>query len=104
MGKAGAKRKRAFKKLFNEPVTVSIESFAMHYVFEFKHNISQTKKKVECGYAKKAKRRSLRGVVVPADLKDGKKRGHKKLLIAAMLVDHAIAKDTRVDRSAMVVK
>ena len=39
---------------------------------------------------KKSKRRALRSVVVPAELKDGKKRTSKKLLVACMLTDFKI--------------
>lgn len=84
MGKRGAKRKGLIKA----------------------QSIVTTKKKVDCGYAKKAKRRALRGVVVPADLKPAGKRGarSKKLLIAAMLADHQIAQEAQVASNAMVVK
>ena len=71
-GKRGAKRNNAVRKL----------------VGKGKEKKKQDRGKF--GGAKKEKRRALRAVAVPAELKTGRRRASKKLLIASMLVQHQL--------------
>lgn len=68
-GKRGAKRKSAARALMKVDTSSSIS------------------KQTDHGYAKKAKRRALRAVAVPEELKAQGKRTNKKLLVATMLID-----------------
>ncbi len=72
-GKRGGKRMKAAKAAIGAPIT--------------------TKHKVDRGFAKKAKRRALRTVEIPEELKDGGKRKNKKLLIAVAMADHQLSKE-----------
>ena len=75
MGKRGAKRRTASKAL----------RAAKHL---------QSTKKGDHGYAKKAKRRALRNIIVPSELKKGK-RTPKDLLVESMLVREGLQQQER---------
>mmetsp|Transcript_45431 Transcript_45431/g.91661 ORF Transcript_45431/g.91661 Transcript_45431/m.91661 type:complete len:107 (+) Transcript_45431:37-357(+) len=71
MGRNGRKRKHLMKQLNGQG--------------------PQLQKKKERGFAKHEKRRALRTVIVPSELMiTGGKRKNKKLLVAAIIVDHQI--------------
>lgn len=82
LGKRGAKRRNATK----------VTRQAQH---------ATQVKKGDHGYGKKAKRRALRTVAVPLELKGSGKRTPKNLLVSAMLVGDAVKKQLKAE-SAMV--
>ena len=82
LGKRGAKRRYATKVTRQAAHVASI-------------------KKGDHGFAKKAKRRALRTVAIPAELKAAGKRTPKNLLVSAMLVGDAVKQQIKAE-SAMV--
>jgi hypothetical protein len=70
MGKAGKRRKNLMKQL---------------------HGVQpRVQKRKDHGFAKKDKRRALRTLVIPSELMSSGKRKNKKLVVAALIVDHQL--------------
>jgi hypothetical protein len=81
LGKRGAKRRHATKAMRQATHMAQV-------------------KKGDKGYAKKAKRRALRTVVVPAALKGTAKRTPKGLVVTSMLVGEEVAKKMAAEARA----
>jgi hypothetical protein len=73
LGKRGARRMHAVKVAMDTKATIV--------------------RKKDRGYAKKAKRRALRTIAVPAELENGRKRTNKKVLVASMLMQEQMKRE-----------
>lgn len=80
LGKFGGRRKHAVKVATNHKVTIV--------------------RKKDTGYAKKAKRRVLRTVAIPDELKTGRRRVRGKVLVASMMLNE-VAKQEGIAEDGM---